>query len=222
MEADITSPLFVVERTEGSRLLVGAVDGNNQLLASSKPCAGNGVGPSEAFANARDACLVAPGENIRSTTLGGGYDHFSGTDIAAAHVSGAAAVVKAAFPGVSADDVTNRLLTTATDLGDPGIDDVFGHGLLNLDRALKPSGDLCLPTTASVDGDKTSLSGSSLGLGSGFAVDEQLGGELGRVMALDEQGSPSPSTLAIMSVQVADRPALPLSSAVIPARPSAA
>jgi len=110
-EADITSPLFLVDRTEGSRLLVGAVDSNNQLLASSKPCGGNEGRPSESFTNARNACLVAPGDNIRSTTLGGGYDHFSGTDIAAAHVSGAAAVVKAAFPGVSADDVTNRLLT---------------------------------------------------------------------------------------------------------------
>ena len=189
-EADITSPIFVVDRTEGSRLLVGAVDSDNQLLASSKPCAGNGIGLSEPFANARDACLVAPGENIRSTTLGGGYDHFSGTDIAAAHVSGAAAVVKAAFPGVSADDVTIRLLTTATDLGDAGVDDVFGHGLLNLDRALKPSGDLCLPITASVDGDKTSVSGSSLGLGSGFAIEARFAGELGRVMALDDQGFP--------------------------------
>ena len=189
-EADITSPLFVVDRTKGSRLLVSAVDSNNQLLGSSKPCAGNGIGPSEPFANARDACLAAPGDKIRSTTLGGGYDHFSGTDIAAAHVSGAAAVVKAAFPGVSADDVTNRLLTTATDLGDPGVDDVFGHGLLNLDRALKPSGDLCLPTTTSVDGSKTTLAKSSLGLGSGFAVDERFGRELSRVMALDDQGFP--------------------------------
>ncbi|MGI9417081.1 MAG: S8 family serine peptidase [Geminicoccaceae bacterium] len=185
-DADVISPVFVANGTDGSRLLVGAVDGNNQLLASSKPCAGN----EGLSTNARDACLVAPGENIRSTTLGGGYDHFSGTDIAAAHVSGAAAVVKAAFPGVSADDVTNRLLTTATDLGDPGVDDTFGHGLLNLDQALRPQGDICLPTAAFVDGHKTSLSGSGLGLGSGFAVDERLGGELGRVMALDDQGFP--------------------------------
>ncbi|MDH3663204.1 MAG: hypothetical protein OEU92_24825 [Alphaproteobacteria bacterium] len=55
---------------------------------------------------------------------------------------------------------------------------------------MKPSGDLCLPTTASVDGDRTSLSGSSLGLGSGFAIDERFGSELDRVMALDEQGFP--------------------------------
>ncbi len=181
-EPALTSPAFVIGATEGSRLMVAAVDGNNELSASSRPCGGNDA--------ARDACLVAPGEGINSTTTGGGYDSFSSSDIAAAHVSGAAAVVKAAFPGVSSDDVTNRLLTTAEDLGDPGVDDVYGHGLLDLGAALDPVGELGVAKTASVDGGRTAIGGSVLEMGQGFTLNGNLSASLGEAVVFDDQGFP--------------------------------
>jgi subtilisin family serine protease len=50
---------------------------------------------------ARSVDLSAPGVNIYSTAPGGGYQFMSGTSMAAPHVSGAAALEKAAFPGAS-------------------------------------------------------------------------------------------------------------------------
>ena len=161
---EFTAPSLVFNRIEGSAILVGAVDANGQLVAGTRSCEG-GVS---------DVCMVAPGKNINSTAPGGGVGRFSGTDVAAAHVAGAAAVVKAAFPGVSSNDVTNRLLTTATDLGNPGVDDTFGHGLLNLNRALKPKGRLGLPTSSTAKGPKATLSSSTLDFGNGFALNGDM------------------------------------------------
>ena len=60
--------------------------------------------------------------------------------MAAPVVSGAAAVVKGAFPNLTARQVVDILLRTATDLGAPGTDPVYGRGLVNLARALQPIG----------------------------------------------------------------------------------
>ena len=64
----------------------------------------------------------------------------SGTSMAAPVVSGAAAVLKGAFPNLTARQVVDILLRTATDLGAPGTDPVYGRGLVNLARALQPIG----------------------------------------------------------------------------------
>ncbi len=86
-------------------------------------------------------CLVAPGTSVftgpddvaGSTT----YYYGSGTSYAAPLVSGAAALVWQAFPYFNNDLVRQTLLGTATDLGDPGVDAVFGHGLLNIGKAVQ-------------------------------------------------------------------------------------
>ncbi len=59
-----------------------------------------------------------------------------GTSFAAPLVSGAAALVWEAFPYFSNDLVRQTLLGTATDLGAPGVDEVFGYGALNVGKAV--------------------------------------------------------------------------------------
>lgn len=82
-----------------------------------------------------DLELAAPGLNIYSTDLFGGYAYESGTSLAAAHVTGAAALlIYAGFP-----NVRNRLLSTAYDLGPEGFDTFYGYGLVDVRAALIPA-----------------------------------------------------------------------------------
>ena len=75
--------------------------------------------------------LAAPGYQINSTVPGGGDGLMSGTSMASPHVAGSAALVLAANPGWSNDDLRWQLQTTADDLGDPGRDAHYGYGLVN-------------------------------------------------------------------------------------------
>ena len=64
------------------------------------------------------------------------YVEIDGTSPATAIVSGAAALVRAKFPQLSAQEVIHRLTATATDIGKPGRDDECGYGVLNIVKAL--------------------------------------------------------------------------------------
>lgn len=57
--------------------------------------------------------------------------------MAAPMVSGAAAVLMQRFPYMTASQISMVLLSTATDLGEKGIDEVYGWGKLNLRRAIE-------------------------------------------------------------------------------------
>lgn len=80
--------------------------------------------------------LAAPGENVYTTDFTGGYTNDSGTSFASPIVAGACGVLLAANGSLTADQVETALKATALDLGDPGKDDYFGYGLIQLDRAL--------------------------------------------------------------------------------------
>jgi serine protease len=79
--------------------------------------------------------IAAPGAGILSTAKGD-YVALSGTSMAAAFIAGAAALLFAAESRISNAQVRDILLRTATDIGDPGQDQTFGAGLVNLVAAL--------------------------------------------------------------------------------------
>lgn len=86
-------------------------------------------------------CLVAPGTVVvtgaNDMPDAPSYYRYSGTSLAAPLVSGAAALVWEAFPYFNNDLVRQTILGTATDIGAPGVDEVFGHGLLNVGKAVR-------------------------------------------------------------------------------------
>jgi len=120
---------------DGAMLIVGAVDQNNQIADFSDK-AGDGI--------SKNYYLVAPGVRIVApwvtTTDGAGLYYISGTSFSAPHVTGAAALLFERWPTLTAREVADILLNTATDLGVAGVDNIYGHGLLNVDAALKPVG----------------------------------------------------------------------------------
>jgi thermitase len=92
-----------------------------------------------AFSNTNpDVELSAPGVDVLSTYLGGGYRTLSGTSMAAPYVAGVAAVVAARDPAGGPAAWRDRLDGAADDLGPPGRDPQFGFGRVNLRRAVAP------------------------------------------------------------------------------------
>jgi serine protease len=72
-----------------------------------------------------------------STSGGHGYGLKSGTSMACPHVSGVAALLISEFGNtwLTPELLRAAMEQTATDLGDPGRDDLFGHGLVNVEAA---------------------------------------------------------------------------------------
>jgi type VII secretion-associated serine protease mycosin len=80
--------------------------------------------------------LTAPGDEIVTTRPGNEYAIASGTSFAAPIVAGAAALVRAQFPDLTADEVIHRLVTTAADTGPAGPDEQYGRGVVDVVAAL--------------------------------------------------------------------------------------
>jgi subtilisin family serine protease len=102
---------------------VGATDSGGALAKFSNHDASMGV--------------TAPGVGILSTVPGNSYEKMSGTSMAAPFVAGVAALVWSAHPDWTAQEVMDRIESTADDKGAPGVDAMFGHGEVNLLAALQ-------------------------------------------------------------------------------------
>ena len=100
----------------------------------------------------RNYCMAAPGVGIYAAVDGSAYSDYQGTSMAAPHVSGAIAVLADMYPDLEPEEIVAILLRSATDLGANGVDAVYGHGLLNLEKATGPIGDINLATVTSGGG----------------------------------------------------------------------
>ena len=81
--------------------------------------------------------LAAPGDLIKSTTIGGGYATGGGTSYAAPHVVGVAALILGQFGPQSPDWVRERLMLTAEWLDNLTADEQ-GAGLVDAEMAVQP------------------------------------------------------------------------------------
>lgn len=92
--------------------------------------------PAEASTAGLGVAISAPAEDLLGAYPGEGYRLWDGSSAAAPLVSGLLALMKQADPKASANDLIERLLTSATDLGLPGYDANYGHGVINPVAAL--------------------------------------------------------------------------------------
>jgi subtilisin family serine protease len=81
--------------------------------------------------------MTAPGTTIYTTDIGGKYFEDKGTSLAAAVVSGAAALILSVKPDLTADQLTDVLFRSTVDRGAPGRDEAFGVGRLDLSKTLE-------------------------------------------------------------------------------------
>jgi len=103
-------------------IAVTAIDANNRLLPQANQ------GPYIA--------LAAPGVSVLEPAANAGYQLTSGTSVAAAHVSGVAALIIERKPDIDFAALEKILFSTAKDLGPKGRDSQFGFGLVDPYRAL--------------------------------------------------------------------------------------
>ncbi|MGU3387445.1 S8 family serine peptidase, partial [Methylobacterium sp. D53M] len=145
MESVDVAPVGPVDQSKidfsslsGYIMSVVAVDSSNRIAWFSNLC-----GVTAAW------CIAAPGTNIYSTVQvgtglnGSNYGSKQGTSMAAPHVAGAAAVLRQAFPFLTAPQIAQTMFTTATHLGDGPANApnaTFGWGLLNLGKAIDGPG----------------------------------------------------------------------------------
>lgn len=131
--------------------------------------------------------VVAPGEDILTTSNGGSgsraagpaagtyaasnsYAVMSGTSFAAPHVAGIVALVLEQSPNIAPETAVRIVLETARDLGAPGVDPVYGRGAVDAAAALSPQGDLGVPSGGG---------GGGSGGGGAAVVALALGGAVG-------------------------------------------
>ncbi len=116
--------------------------------------------------------LSAPGNNILTTTNGGGYGSWWGTSFASPIAAGVGALALAARPSLSASALVSLLESNADDLGVTGFDPSFGWGRVNAYRAVSaalaapvyppPSVVISAPTAGSTVSGTVTVSGSAI------------------------------------------------------------
>lgn len=115
-----SAPLYPA--AEPSVVAVTASDADDRVL----PAANRGA----------HVLLTAPGVDVLVPAPRGAYDLTSGTSVAAAEVSGVAALLLEARADLKPQEVRRLLAETAVDLGPPGRDPIFGAGLVDAAAAL--------------------------------------------------------------------------------------
>lgn len=85
---------------------VGSVDRDRQVTTYSNPAG-----------RLRPTFVVAPGEDVYTTTLNGGYDTVGGTSFAAPHISGIIALMYSANPTLTPAQIAAILTATASSTG---------------------------------------------------------------------------------------------------------
>jgi subtilisin family serine protease len=94
-----------------------------------------------------EVSVCAPGVNAITTdrtgldgNVDGDYYVTSGSSHAAPYAAGVAALILSVEPSLTPAEVEAKLHCSARDIGEPGLDTLYGYGMVNAYRAVLPSG----------------------------------------------------------------------------------
>ncbi len=135
----------------GNVIIAGSV--NNQASLSSFSNKAGSEAASYLAALGEQVCCVYENGQIKTTTDSAGQTFItvvSGTSFAAPQIAGAAALLRQAFPTLTAQQVVDLLLSSATDAGASGTDTTYGRGILNIGAAFSAKGTTTLAGTGTV------------------------------------------------------------------------
>lgn len=100
---------------------------------------GNPTSGSSSCSSTGSNCILSTWNRTSSCPVAGtatGYCSIAGTSMAAPHVTGLAALIRAAKPSLNRAEVQVILQNNALDLGQAGKDDQFGYGLIDAQKSL--------------------------------------------------------------------------------------
>lgn len=129
---------FANSKIDGGFLAVTAIHDGKQVF--------------NACGDAKNHCITAP-TTFTMTDKGKQYEVW-GTSTSTAVVSAIAANVKSNFDFMNGKQLADVLTTTATDIGISGVDNLYGHGLVNADKALGGYGRFDKEVNLNVNGKK--------------------------------------------------------------------
>lgn len=131
-----------------------------------------------------DRMIAAGGVNVRTVDQSGDGVIETGNSFAAPAVAGAAALLKQYWPQLGGKDISRILLDTATDAGAPGVDAVFGVGILNVERAMQAQA----PASSFVAAQAVLARYSSLTMSAPFGGGAALAAKVGGMIVVDRYG----------------------------------
>lgn len=96
--------------------------------------------------------VAAPGVDVLTTTISGGYSESSGTSFAAPYAAGLAGLIWSEAPCLTNAEVRQAMIDTADDVHASGFDFLTGWGRLNAGQAVASVSGSCCPGDSNGDG----------------------------------------------------------------------
>ncbi len=117
---------------------------------------------------AANFCIAAPGHGVLAPTARSDNDYFriAGTSAAAPHVAGALALMEEAFRGqLGSTELVTRLFAAADKTGIYANRNIYGEGLLDVEKATRPIGAASVSLSQMLDGPSVTLARSTVAAG---------------------------------------------------------
>ncbi len=142
---------------------------------------------------AADYCIAAPGSGIHGPAARSGNHYLtaSGTSLATPQVAGALALMEEAFRGqLGSTEMVSRLFAAADKSGIYADQDIYGQGLLDVEKATRPIGAMSASLSHALDGPSLALGRSAMAAGPawGDALQNAVAGR--ELAAFDSMNAP--------------------------------